>query len=112
MNGGEYSPLFETRRGKGRLIYRLFAISLFVAICFIWVYRFSYIISNEDRILVWLGLFGAEIWFGFYWILTQAFRWNLIFRQPFKNRLSQRSFIDIYLFLLFRILNIFSDILV
>ncbi|XP_061353157.1 cellulose synthase-like protein E1 [Gastrolobium bilobum] len=91
MGSGEYSPLFETRRGRGRLIYRTFAISLFVSICFIWVYRLSHITRNgEDGKWACLGLLGAELWFGFYWVLTQALRWNLVFRQPFKNRLSQR----------------------
>ncbi|KAK7301912.1 hypothetical protein RJT34_12789 [Clitoria ternatea] len=89
MGSGEYSPLFETTRGRGRFIYRSFAMSLFVAICFIWVYRFSHI-KGEDGKWAWIGMLGAELWFGFYWVLTQALRWNLIFRQPFKNRLSQR----------------------
>ncbi|CAK8565761.1 unnamed protein product [Lathyrus sativus] len=93
MEKGEYSPLFETKKGRGRLPYRLFATSIFVAICFIWFYRFNHIISQQEedgRKWVWLGLLASELWFGFYWILTQALRWNLVFRQPFKNRLSQR----------------------
>ncbi|RDY00832.1 Cellulose synthase-like protein E1 [Mucuna pruriens] len=92
MGSVEYSPLFETRRGRGRLIYRTFAISLFVAICFIWLYRFSHITATNGYHgkLLCLGMFAAEVWFGFYWLLTQAFRWNLVFRQPFKNILSQR----------------------
>ncbi|MED6159326.1 hypothetical protein PIB30_041324 [Stylosanthes scabra] len=87
--GMGYSPLFETKKGRGRIMYRSFAISLFVAIFFIWVYRVSHIPSNNKK-WVWLGLFGAELWFGFYWVLTQALRWNLVFRKTFKNRLSQR----------------------
>ncbi|PNX55845.1 cellulose synthase-like protein e1-like, partial [Trifolium pratense] len=85
--------------GRGRVVYRLFAISLFVAISLIWLHRFNHIITtnhtqqeeeDDGGIWVWLGLLGAELWFGFYWILTQAFRWNqLVFRHPFKNRLSQ-----------------------
>ncbi|CAL5202371.1 unnamed protein product [Lathyrus oleraceus] len=94
MDRGEYTPLFETKKGRGRVIYRLFAISIFVAICFIWLYRFNHIISQQEeddgRKWIWLGLLASELWFGFYWILTQALRWNLVFRQPFKNRLSQR----------------------
>ena len=90
MGRVEYSPLFETRRCRGRFIYRSFAISLFVAICFIWHYRFSHITKGEDGNWAWLGMLASELWFGFYWVLTQALRWNLVFRQPFKNRLSQR----------------------
>ncbi|KAK7305268.1 hypothetical protein VNO77_43170 [Canavalia gladiata] len=89
MGSGEYSPLFETRRGRGRFIYRSFAISLFVAICFIWLYRVCHI-NGEDGKWAWFGMLGADLWFGFYWLLTQAFRWNLVFRQPFNNRLYQR----------------------
>ncbi|KAG4393538.1 hypothetical protein GLYMA_03G111400v4 [Glycine max] len=90
MGRVEYSPLFETRRCRGRFIYRSFAISLFVTICFIWHYRFSHITKGEDGNWAWLGMLASELWFGFYWVLTQALRWNLVFRQPFKNRLSQR----------------------
>ncbi|KAK4849895.1 hypothetical protein QYF36_001859 [Acer negundo] len=32
----------------------------------------------------------AELWFGLYWILTQALRWNQVYRSTFKDRLSQR----------------------
>ncbi|XP_027930587.1 cellulose synthase-like protein E1 [Vigna unguiculata] len=88
----EHTPLFETKKSRGRLIYRSFATSLFVCICFVWIYRISHIIDakGEDGKWVWLGMLGAEFWFGFYWVLTQAFRWNLVFRKPFRNILSQR----------------------
>ncbi|ESW18652.1 hypothetical protein PHAVU_006G058700 [Phaseolus vulgaris] len=88
----EQTPLFDTKKGRGRLLYRSFAVSLSVCICFIWIYRFSHIIDSkgEDGKWAWLGMLGAELWFGFYWLLTQAFRWNLVFRQPFRNRLTQR----------------------
>ncbi|GMH25485.1 hypothetical protein Nepgr_027328 [Nepenthes gracilis] len=35
-------------------------------------------------------MFGAEIWFTLYWILTQALRWNPVYRSTFKDRLSNR----------------------
>ncbi|KAJ1441226.1 Nucleotide-diphospho-sugar transferase [Sesbania bispinosa] len=92
MDGRDYSPdpLFDTINGRRRvIIYRPFAISLFVAICFIWVYRLTHI-TTEDAKWASLGLLAAELWFGFYWLLTQSLRWNLVFRQPFKNRLTQR----------------------
>ncbi|KAL1369964.1 hypothetical protein AAHE18_01G025800 [Arachis hypogaea] len=90
--GMGYSPLFETNKGRGRVIYRPFAISLFLAIFFIWVYRLTYIPSKleDGNIWVWLGMFGADLWFGLYWLLTQALRWNLVFRHTFKDTLSQR----------------------
>ncbi|XP_077217186.1 cellulose synthase-like protein E6 [Tasmannia lanceolata] len=85
---GGYLPLFETE-GRGRIGYKLFAVSIFVGICWIWVYRVSHIPTREGR-WVWLGLFAAEIWFAFYWLLTQAVRWNPLHRCTFKERLSQR----------------------
>ncbi|XP_054818246.1 cellulose synthase-like protein E1 [Prosopis cineraria] len=101
MQRGDYQSyvaLFETERPKGKLfIYRLFSVYLFAGIFSIWVYRFSHLfIKQEDgggdksSRLVWLALFAAELWFGFYWLLTQAFRWNPVFRRPFNDRLSQR----------------------
>ncbi|XP_061337605.1 cellulose synthase-like protein E1 [Gastrolobium bilobum] len=91
MDSGEYYPLFETTRGRGRLIYRLFSVSLFGSICFILAYRFSHIpINGENGKWAWLGLLGAELCFGLYWLFVQALRWNLVFRKTFNNRLSQR----------------------
>lgn len=89
--GGISSPLFETKRAKGIVLYRLFAASIFVGICLIWVYRVSHIPkAGEDGRFGWMGLLAAELWFGFYWLLTQASRWNRVYRHTFKDRLSQR----------------------
>ncbi|KAM1494341.1 hypothetical protein EV2_029706 [Malus domestica] len=91
MGNEGYLPLFETRRAKGTVLYRVFAASIFAGICLIWVYRLSYIPkAGEDGRFGWIGLLGAEIWFGFYWLLTQASRWNRVYRYTFKDRLSQR----------------------
>lgn len=87
-------PLFETKIAKGRLIYRLFAASIFVGISLIWVYRLSHIPKQgEDGRWVWFGLLASEIWFGFYWLLTQALRWSPTYRYTFKDRLSHRYFL-------------------
>ncbi|KAL8505414.1 hypothetical protein ACS0TY_016592 [Phlomoides rotata] len=83
-----YEPLFETKKAKGGLVYKLFATSILVGIILIWFYRATHFTANGR--LVWIGMFGAEIWFGFYWVLTQAHRWNCVHRKTFKNRLSQR----------------------
>lgn len=91
MGKDEYLSLFETKQAKGRLIYRAFASSILVAICFIWVYRLTYMPNKvEQGRWGWLVLFMADIWFTFYWILTQVLRWNCIYRYPFKDRLSNR----------------------
>ncbi|KAJ6423706.1 hypothetical protein OIU84_024641 [Salix udensis] len=46
--------------------------------------------DGEEGRWFWIGLLGAELWFGFYWVLTQALRWNQVHRLTFKDRLSQR----------------------
>lgn len=91
MGSDAYVPLFETKRAKGRVIRRLFAASIFVGIGFIVVYRLSHRPRNgEDGRWAWIGLLGAELWFSLYWVLTQALRWNCVYRRTFKDRLSQR----------------------
>ncbi|KAH6775830.1 cellulose synthase like E1 [Perilla frutescens var. hirtella] len=80
--------LFETKKAKGGLVYKFFATSIFVGIILIWVYRATHFIENGR--LVWMGMLAAELWFGFYWILTQSHRWNLVYRRTFKDRLSLR----------------------
>ncbi|CAA0810720.1 Cellulose synthase-like protein E1 [Striga hermonthica] len=88
MADSSYAPLFETEKAVGSSIYKLFATSVFVGIVSIWVYRATQ--ASENGRLGWIGMFGAEIWFGFYWVLTQAHRWNRVRRRTFKDRLSLR----------------------
>ena len=93
MGGGgdeAVQPLFVTKQLKGRVAYRCFASTIFVGICLILVYRLKHIPSSEEHEhgrWAWIGLFMAEFWFGFYWIITQSARWNVVYRLPFKNRL-------------------------
>ncbi|KAI8557453.1 hypothetical protein RHMOL_Rhmol04G0012200 [Rhododendron molle] len=88
---GEVLPLFETRRAEGRILYRPFAASVFVGIVAVWAYRASHMPGpGEDGRFGWIGLSLAELWFGLYWLLTQALRWNRLHRSTFKDRLSQR----------------------
>ncbi|KAF2286223.1 hypothetical protein GH714_011890 [Hevea brasiliensis] len=62
-----------------------------MGVCFIWAYRFGNIPrEGEDGRWVWIGLLGAELWFGLYWLLTQALRWNQVYRWTFKDRLYHR----------------------
>ncbi|KAK1584491.1 hypothetical protein Q3G72_033449 [Acer saccharum] len=46
--------------------------------------------EGADGKWAWIGLFAAELWFGFYWLCTQALRWNCVYKRTFKDRLSQR----------------------
>lgn len=96
--GEGYSPLFETE-AKGRLMYRIFAGTILVAICIVWIYRAITVQQGmvehreQGKLLeLWglIAIFCAEIWFGFYWILTQALRWRPVYRSTFKERLLMR----------------------
>ncbi|KAF5944163.1 hypothetical protein HYC85_018240 [Camellia sinensis] len=97
MGGDGYLPLFETKTAKGRIAYQLYAVSVFVGICFICAYRVSHLpptttttTSQDGSRWAWIGLFIAELWFIFYWFITQFARRNPIYRHTFKDSLSQR----------------------
>ncbi|CAL0307351.1 unnamed protein product [Lupinus luteus] len=96
MKSIEYLSLFETSRGRGWFIRRVFSVSMFVAICFIWLFRLSHIpliIKAQQyrySYWTWLALLASELCFSFSCLFTKALRWNLIFRKTFKTSLSQR----------------------
>ncbi|EPS62612.1 hypothetical protein M569_12177, partial [Genlisea aurea] len=81
--------LFETKTVRGGWLYRSVSVSIFVGILLVWVYRAANFPANVGRV-AWMGMFGSELWFGFYWVLTQPSRWRRIYRRTFINRLSQR----------------------
>ncbi|KAJ8527641.1 hypothetical protein K7X08_015092 [Anisodus acutangulus] len=86
-----YLPLFESKAARGKNMYKLFVSTVFVGICLIWIYRFVNIPRRgESGRLAWIGMFLAELCFGLYWIITHSARWDVIYRYPFKNRLSHR----------------------
>ncbi|KAE8098880.1 hypothetical protein FH972_016912 [Carpinus fangiana] len=68
------APLFETKEGRFRGAYKVFASTVFVA----------------GRYWAWIGMFMAELCFGLYWIVTQSVRLNPVSHHPFKQRLSYR----------------------
>uniref|UniRef100_A0A2N9HLX5 Glycosyltransferase 2-like domain-containing protein n=1 Tax=Fagus sylvatica TaxID=28930 RepID=A0A2N9HLX5_FAGSY len=91
--GGEEAilPLFETKEARFRGAYKVFASTVFVGICLIWVYRLTHIPSaGQHGRWAWIGMFMAELWFGLYWIITQSSRFSVIYNYPFKERLSYR----------------------
>ncbi|XP_022719962.1 cellulose synthase-like protein E6 [Durio zibethinus] len=91
MEKNDYLPLFETKPVRGRILFRLFAASILVGICFICVYRIRFFpVGGKVEKWSWIGLFLSELWFSFYWFLTIVCRWNSVYRFPYKNRLSQR----------------------
>ena len=95
----ENLPLFVTKLAKGRILFHLYALLLFLGICLIFVYRIRHIPrKEEDGRWAWIGLFLSELWFCVYWFVTTVVRWNPIYRYTFKDRLSHRS---LYIFHMF-----------
>ncbi|XP_021905799.1 cellulose synthase-like protein E6 isoform X1 [Carica papaya] len=99
--------LFETRKARSNGVsYKVFAATIGVGILLIWVYRLVELPASSGgvdggdgdgdggggrrRRLAWIGMFLAELCFGIYWSFTQAVRWNVVYRYPFKDRLLQR----------------------
>ncbi|XP_073117697.1 cellulose synthase-like protein E6 isoform X3 [Elaeis guineensis] len=90
--GESYESLFEAKQAKGRLAYKLFACSMLVGICLIWFYRATHVPGwGEQGRWAWIGIFVAELWFGFYWIITQSVRWSPIYYYTHTEKLSQRD---------------------
>ncbi|KAI4380073.1 hypothetical protein MLD38_006301 [Melastoma candidum] len=89
MSSSADTPLFETRRARATTAYRALATSMFVGICLIWTYRATHMPEGWIR-WAWLGMMASELWFGMYWVFTQASRWSPVYRQAFKDRLSLR----------------------
>lgn len=92
-NEGGSLPLFETKAARGGAVaYKVFASTIFVGIIFIWLSRLVFLTSvGEPGRWAWICMLLSEILFGFFWILTQSVRWNVVQRLPFKDRLSFRS---------------------
>ncbi|KAL4628052.1 hypothetical protein ACB092_05G209700 [Castanea dentata] len=91
MAKDENLPLFATKLAKGRILFQFYSLLIFVGICFIFVYRLSHIpAKKEPGRWAWMGLFFSELWFSFYWFVTTIVRWNPIYRNTFKDRLSHR----------------------
>nr|GMC76384.1 cellulose synthase-like protein E6 [Ipomoea batatas] len=81
-------PLFETKARKGNSAYKLFSLTVFLAICSIWFYRITNIPTTGRW--AWIGMFISEVLFGIYWIFTQSARWDVAYTFTFKERLSLR----------------------
>ncbi|XP_073124446.1 cellulose synthase-like protein E6 [Henckelia pumila] len=90
INGEETAAtLFETRVAKGRGLYKLFSSTILVGIILIWIYRLVHIPrTGEAGRYAWIGMFFSELLFGLYWIITQSGRWHVVYRRPFKEKLS------------------------
>ncbi|KAK9152376.1 hypothetical protein Syun_010685 [Stephania yunnanensis] len=83
--------LFKTKVIKGHKGYRALALTIFVNICLIWMFRATHVPkSGEPHRWAWLGLFAAELWFGLFWIINQSLRWTHVQHRTFKHKLHQR----------------------
>uniref|UniRef100_A0A7N2LR59 Cellulose synthase-like protein E6 n=3 Tax=fabids TaxID=91835 RepID=A0A7N2LR59_QUELO len=92
MAKDENLPLFTTKLAKGRILFQFYSLLIFVGICFIFVYRLSHIPAKEEPgRWAWMGLFFSELWFCFYWFVTTVVRWNPVYRNTFKDRLSRST---------------------
>ncbi|KAK7386013.1 hypothetical protein VNO78_32056 [Psophocarpus tetragonolobus] len=89
--GEREERLFETKVGRCRGVDRVFASTVFGAMCLIWAYRVRNIptVGSSGR-LAWLSVMLSEFAFGLYWIITQSVRWRISFQIPFKHNLLQR----------------------
>ncbi|OEL33690.1 Cellulose synthase-like protein E6 [Dichanthelium oligosanthes] len=88
----EMERLFATEKFGGRALYRLHAATVLAGICLVLYYRATHVPeagSGAGR-AAWLGMLAAELWFGFYWVITQSVRWCPIRRRTFKDRLAAR----------------------
>lgn len=82
--------LFETKEARFRGVYKVFASTIFAAICLIWVYRVANIPTVASGRWTWISVMVSELCFGIYWIITQSVRWRILQQTPFKHTLSQR----------------------
>ncbi|KAJ0986879.1 hypothetical protein J5N97_005235 [Dioscorea zingiberensis] len=88
---GTGGPLFQTYGAKGRTVYKIYASFILMCILSILSYRLTHIPDEQDGVRwAWMAMLSSELWFSFYWIITQSARWNPIYHQTFKHRLSQR----------------------
>ncbi|KAG2390739.1 Cellulose synthase-like protein [Vigna angularis] len=82
--------LFETKEGRFRGLYKVFATTIFGAVCLIWVYRVVNMGRIERGRWCWMSVMVSEFGFGLYWIITQSVRWRILYHTPFKHTLLNR----------------------
>lgn len=82
-------PLFETKVARGRLLHKAFCLTMIAGILSIWAYRLLHLPApGQPGRYPCLGMLFADLMFGFYWIVTQSARCRVVYRYPFKDRLS------------------------
>ena len=88
MGNNDNLPLFVTKSAKGPILFQFIALTIFVGICLISVYRLTHIPERKEAgRWAWMGLFLSGLWFFFiYWFFTMVVRLNphilLHFQRP------------------------------
>lgn len=82
--------LFATEKIGGRALYRLYAFTVFAGICLVLYYRATRVPVFGAGRAAWLGMLAAELWYSFYWVITQSMRWCPVRRRAFKDKLAAR----------------------
>ncbi|CAM0951857.1 unnamed protein product [Alopecurus aequalis] len=86
----ESRRLFATESFGGRAVYRLHAVTVAAGILLVLYYRATHVPPAGEGRAAWLGMLAAELWYSFYWVITQSVRWNPVRRRPFRERLAAR----------------------
>ncbi|KAF8697234.1 hypothetical protein HU200_036099 [Digitaria exilis] len=86
--------LFATDELGGRAVYRLHAATVLAGICLVLYYRATHVPGaaggRAAATAAWVGMLAAELWFAFYWLLTQSVWWCPVRRRAFTDRLAAR----------------------
>jgi hypothetical protein len=82
--------LFATEMVGGRAVYRLHAVTVAAGILLVLYYRATHVPAAGEGRAAWLGMLAAELWYSFYWVITQSVRWSPVNRRPFRDRLAAR----------------------
>lgn len=101
--GNRYLPLFEAKSAKGRIAYWIYAVSVYVAIALVCFNRLIHLLlqivteeDDDDKLMMrrrwWCmgGLLMAELWYSFYYFITQILRSNPIYYSTLKKNLCRR----------------------
>nr|CAB3457351.1 unnamed protein product [Digitaria exilis] len=86
----ERQRLFGTEKLGGRAVYRVHAATVLAGICLVLYHRATHVPAAGTGRAAWLGMLAAELWFAFYWVITQSVRWCPIRRRAFTDRLAAR----------------------
>ena len=89
MGNNDNLPLFVTKSAKGPILFQFIALSIFVGICLISVYRLTHIPERKEAgRWAWMGLFLSGLWFFFYLLV---FHYGCSIEPPYIVTLSKTA---------------------